>query len=429
MDLRRKLSRISAARAKDAPPPDGEAVFEALRAQLQRRRGRIARGTISEGATLLHDGTPWPFPPTDSRHGMLYRAVARLEADARHGSVPVQRALAARSSSLSTLALDATLADVDPSRVLFVDTETTGLAGGTGTIPFLVGMAFFDEGHLVVEQLFVDEPGCEATLLAHFAERVASASALVSFNGKSFDLPLLRSRCVLARVALPALPPHLDLLHVARRIYGARVERCTLGSLERDVLRFERVGDVPGEEIPERYRRYLVRGDRAGILPVVQHNVWDLVALAALVGELAARVERAPAEGRTDARDHLGLARTSLRAGDTRAALAHAGDAVAAGAADVAREAHLLAAAAHVKTGNADARRTRLLAALAHTPADPAVHLELARCYERELGDPHAALVHAGHAGGAERPDALARRIARLTKRCKRGVQLRLPGF
>jgi hypothetical protein len=220
---------------------------------------------------------------------------------------------------------------------------------------------------------------------------------------------------VLARVEPPALPPHLDLLHVARRIYGARVERCSLTGLERDVLRFERLDDIAGEEIPERYRRYLREGDRAGVVPVVRHNLWDLVALAALTGELAARVARAPSEGRFEADDHVGIARTSLRAGDHAGAIAHAADALSHGQGDASREAHLIAARAHHKTGDALGRSGRLLAALALAPDDPAIHLELARCYERDLDDAHRALEHAHQAHGAEAPSALAKRVQRLT--------------
>lgn len=438
MDLQRKLSRLSAAKAAKAsaePPPSppapaqDEAVFDAIRAQLQRRRGRLARASVGADVALFHDEAPWPFAPTESEHGTLHRSRTRLDAAARHGAVPVQRALAARGPALATLSLDAALAGVDVGRALFLDTETTGLAGGSGTIPFLVGMAYFEDDELVVEQLFVHDPEAEAALLARVASRIAEASALITFNGKSFDLPLLRSRFVLARVGAPPAPPHLDLLHVARRIYGARVDRCTLAGLERDVLRFERTDDVPGEEIPERYRRFLREGDRAGVVPVVRHNLWDLVALAALTGELAARVARAPSEGRFEADDHVGMARTSLRAGDAAAAIAHAGDALSRGGTGASREAHLIAARAHHKTGDALGRCGRLLDALAHAPDDAGIHLELARCYERDLDDPHRALEHAERAHGAEAPLTLAKRVARLTKRCRQGVQLRLPGF
>lgn len=404
-------------------------MFEALRAQLQRRRGRLARASVGADVALFRDDAPWPFAPTGSEHGTLHRSHTRLDPAAKHGAVPVQRALAARGAALATLALDPSLAALDVGRALFLDTETTGLAGGTGTLAFLVGVAYFEDERLVVEQLFVHEPDAEAALLARVAGLIAGASALITFNGKSFDLPLLRSRFVLARVAAPAPPPHLDLLHVARRIYGARVDRCSLAGLERDVLRFERLDDVAGEDIPERYRRYLRGGDRAAIVPVVRHNLWDLVALAALTGELAARVARAPSEGRFEAHDHVGLARTSLRAGDPAAALAHAGDALSHGRGDASRAAHLVAARAHQKTGDGLGRCGRLLAALAHAPDDPGVHLELARCYERDLDDPHHALEHACQAHGAEAPAALAKRILRLTRRCRQGVQLRLPGL
>ncbi len=388
---------------------------------------------------------PWPFTVEPTDDGDLHVATRTYDRDARHGAVPLARALGVTGEAVAMLALDPALAGFDPARALFLDTETTGLAGGAGTLAFLVGAGWFEDGAFRMEQVLLADLDTERPLLSRLAARIAAASALVTFNGKSFDLPLLRSRFVMARV--PAAPerPHLDLLHVARRIYGARVARCTLTTLERDVLGFTRVDDIPGAEVPARYLRYLRErereregegeGGRDAVLPVVAHNAWDIAALVALVGELGARVARADAEGRFEPRDLVGLARTTLRAGHHARAADLASEAAARAAAVVdrivARDAHVLAATGHRRARDPVAAAARLLDALVQAPDDPALHLALARCYERDLALPERALAHAVLAAAAEEPAAHARRIARLRRTLRRGThrQLKLPGL
>ena len=137
---------------------------------------------------------------------------------------------------MASLALHPGLAGVDFQRMLFLDTETTGLAGGTGTVPFLVGLAWFEGRSLRVHQLFLRRLGEEAPMLRVLAERMAESSCLVTFNGKSFDWPLLRTRFVLNRVPAPAELPHLDLLHCARRVFKHRGSGTRLVHLEEQVL-------------------------------------------------------------------------------------------------------------------------------------------------------------------------------------------------
>ncbi len=455
MDLRRKLARLrdqspsppapdAAAQTAvevqpEAPKSEAPRADDELRARLRAASAKTKRKQEREHHDAKHEPekAPWPFAIETREELVTHVATRGFSLDATHGRVPLRRALDVVGAHAATLALDPTLAGFDASRALFFDTETTGLAGGTGTLAFLIGMAWFEEGALRVEQLLLADVEQEAALLARVAERIASAGSLVTFNGRTFDMPLLRSRFVMARVKPPAEPPHLDLLHIARRIYGARVERCSLTTLERDVLGFEREGDVDGAEIPALYQRFLKHGPKArtALLPVVEHNVWDLAALAALTGELGARLARTDAEGRFEAHDLVGLARTTQRAGDTDRAISLASEAAAMGAArgepHVARDAHVLAARIHKRTRDAEAMRERLCDALEHAPDDPTIHLELARCYERPLGDFARALEHAMRATGAEEPDAHARRIARLRKRVKarRPEQLRLPGM
>ncbi|MBX7197620.1 MAG: ribonuclease H-like domain-containing protein, partial [Sandaracinaceae bacterium] len=289
---------------------------------------------------------PLPFDEHDTPLGPLH--VRRVVHPASHcvGRVPIRLGLEAHAEPLSLLALDPTLGECPPKGALYLDTEATGLAGGTGTIPFLVGLAWFEDDALVVEQLLLRRLGDEAPMLARVADRIAAASMLVSFNGKSFDWPLLRTRFVMNRLAVPGERPHLDLVHVARRVHRAargrggvgdprsgptlervgeddelqRATSCKLTALERQILGFGRVDDVPSAEVPARYSHFLRTGDADAILSVCDHNVWDVVSMVALVGVYADAVRTLDAEGAEPelpmlgGRDMVGLARTLRRA-------------------------------------------------------------------------------------------------------------------
>lgn len=173
----------------------------------------------------------------------------------------------------------------DPRRAAFVDTETTGLAGGTGTYAFLVGVGFYQGDEFVVRQYFLRDFPEEEAMLAAIAADLAPCTCLVSFNGKSFDWPLLETRFRLARRRPPlGGAPHLDLLHPARRLWSARLDGCTLQDLERAILGVVRTGDVPGSRIPALYFDYLRSGDASALVQVVEHNRLDILSLASLAG-------------------------------------------------------------------------------------------------------------------------------------------------
>jgi uncharacterized protein YprB with RNaseH-like and TPR domain len=173
--------------------------------------------------------------------------------------------------------------------LLYLDTETTGLAGGTGTYVFLVGLAAWTGSTLTVTQYFLGDLDGEAALLHAVGAAVAEARQLVTFNGRTFDLPLLETRYLLARAAWwgEALT-HQDLYPVARALWHGRAADCRLPTLERVLLGLERGDDLPGALVPQVYFRYLRTRD-AGALPrVFAHNRWDLVALAGLHARAAA---------------------------------------------------------------------------------------------------------------------------------------------
>jgi uncharacterized protein YprB with RNaseH-like and TPR domain len=371
-----------------------QALLDDLRARIQAALGRGGRCGAIPSTDVQPAGEPrddLPFVAEETSSGPLHVRTKRLALGHRTGLAPIAGAWDASADVLALLALDPSLAGCDPRRALFLDTETTGLSGGTGTVAFLVGLGWWEPvgtgGALVLEQLLVRALGEEAPMLERVRDRVAQASMLVTFNGKAFDMPLLRTRYVMTRVAPAAEPPHLDLLHVARRVHRDRAKQvpqaCRLTALERDVLGFERIDDVVSADIGEHYMHFLRTGDARGLLGVVEHNAWDVVAMAALLG-----VYGEPDHGGLAA-DHLvGIARTLRRAGALDRAMA---------AAEAAVQRDVSAASLRARADIAKARgdRGRALAdfeALAGQVDDPGVRLELAKIYEHWMKRPDEAL-------------------------------------
>jgi len=176
-------------------------------------------------------------------------------------------------------------------RLLWLDTETTGLAGGTGTYVFLVGLARLDGEVVTVRQHFLAGLRDERAMLEGLAAELRDADGLVTFNGTRFDLPLLATRYLLARVGRGPTPSaHLDLMAVARRLWYRPLGGFSLATVERAVLGVRRQGDLPGWAIPARYVEYLRTGHRAGLEPVFTHNLQDLLSLMALHGLAGALV-------------------------------------------------------------------------------------------------------------------------------------------
>jgi len=190
----------------------------------------------------------------------------------------------------------------EPSRLMFLDTETTGLDGGTGTCAFLIGIGAVEGSQFVVRQFFLRDYPEEKAMLAALADVLESYQGLVTFNGKTFDVPLLETRYALARLGSPlARLVHLDLLHPARRMWKLRLESCALKNLENELLGIRRQGDVDGSEIPGIYFDYLRTGDARGLQPVFYHNALDIISLAALTVEMAGVIATHSATGSNEA--------------------------------------------------------------------------------------------------------------------------------
>ncbi|MDI6893220.1 MAG: ribonuclease H-like domain-containing protein [Bacillota bacterium] len=175
-----------------------------------------------------------------------------------------------------------------PSAWAFLDTETTGLQGGPGTIVFLCGLARFAQDTLVVRQYLAPDPAAEPALIWAVLRDLAGCQGIVSFNGRAFDWPLIRDRVVLARQSLPPDPVHADLLFPARWLFRSRLASCRLTHLESEILRCPREGDIPSELIPEVYRAYLRGAPARTLAPVLDHNRHDLLSLVVLACRLLA---------------------------------------------------------------------------------------------------------------------------------------------
>ena len=301
---------------------------------------------------------------------------------------------------------------LDSSRPLFLDTETTGLAGGTGTLAFLVGIARVVDGSVQLEQAHLPGPGQERPILEWLRQRLEDATVLITFNGKSFDWPLLKSRFILNRMTPPVSPPHVDLLHCARRVFRHETPQCTLTALERVALGHHRVGDIDGALIPSVWFDFLRTGRVAMLGRVLQHNARDVRSMVELLELLADAWEEKRAL--SDA-SRLGLAKLAARRRDTARALRFlAGFDVAASRA-LAGDALELKALLLKRRGAMAAAAESLEEALLVTHAPGRVRLALAKLYEHQLKDFAAARSHAAGALSAEPPAQRERRIRRLT--------------
>ncbi len=241
---------------------------------------------------------------------------------------------------------------LDVRHILFLDTETTGLSSGSGTVAFEIGLGkICRDGFAVTQYVMRDYPE-ERFMLEKVRQAVTDADVLCTFNGKTFDLPLLRTRFIMNRLSADILDkPHIDLLHIARRLYKLRLKQCRLSRIESEVLGLPRTDDLPGSEAPERYFRYLKTGEFSLLEDVLSHNEQDVASMLTLLSHIctnyshpeqisyqedmfsmgnalekekhapeARRVYRLVPYGRMHADSQLHLAHSHRREGDTETA-------------------------------------------------------------------------------------------------------------
>jgi len=265
----------------------------------------------------------------ESRDGAVLIVDRYYGADRMHGRVRVGDVVAtleAGIDQLQVLARGWPGRDPRPctSRLCFFDLETTGLAGGAGTQAFLIGCASVEDGGIRVRQYLLPGFQHERAMLSLVAGWLPAEGTLVSFNGRSFDIPLIETRYLLHRLPFPfAQMPHLDMLHPARRLWKQRPtiagpplddESCKLSVLERHLAGYHRIGDVPGFEIPSRYFRFVRLGDAHGLEAVLEHNRIDLISLAFVTARAISLIAHGPSAAEHP-REALGLGRLFERSG------------------------------------------------------------------------------------------------------------------
>src|SRR6266571_4818152 len=312
MELRQRLTLLrrqsGAPETTEAPPtfhpPDS------VEERLQRLRGASAGGTprpsrdqpiaellqgerVAEGLIVVDQRIP-----LSHQHGKgALTPITTLQ----HPRPPVGQALPAE-------------------QLVFLDTETTGLAGGTGTVAFLLGVGRIDGDELRLRQFFLTGFRGEAALLQEAAAWTAGRPYLVTFNGKSFDVPLLATRYRLARLPDPfAALHHVDLFHPTRRAFSSQWPDCRLQTAEKRLLGFQRVHDLPAHLVPETWFAFVRQGATQKLPALLAHNRWDLVSLVALLPALAEAFVTPGASGA----DIVAIARYWRTQGDESAALAH----------------------------------------------------------------------------------------------------------
>jgi uncharacterized protein YprB with RNaseH-like and TPR domain len=263
--LRRRLARIDRKFAQPTEPQPTRPLLE--------REGRPARYFVEEYLSGSEVQTPF---------GCHFETERLYERHRRHGSIDIS-SLHDLPHHLFDAISDGSVPQAPCNRWAFLDTETTGLAGGSGTYAFLIGVGRITPEGFRLRQFFMRDLGEEASLLHGLAEHLSEFDTLVTYNGKAYDQPLLETRYRMARASLPFQRlQHMDLLCGARRLWKLRFDSCRLIELENQILGVEREGDLPGEMIPYVYFDYLRTKEAFRVVPILHHNALDILSLACL---------------------------------------------------------------------------------------------------------------------------------------------------
>src|SRR5579872_2978260 len=269
--------------------------FQEQLTELRRRIARIDRKYTApprQPLTITPAEQPEQYFPqewlqgdvVETELGHHFETERLWERHRRHGSMAIGDLEELPADLLRPIS-DGEIENAPPHKWAFLDTETTGLAGGAGTYAFLIGVGRITAEGFRVRQFFMREFGEEASLLRSLSEHLAQFDVLITYNGKTYDQPLLETRYRMQR----AKPPftrlaHLDLLFGARRLWKLRFDSCRLVELENQILGVEREGDLPGELIPYVYFEYLRTREAFKLLPIFHHNAIDILTLACLSG-------------------------------------------------------------------------------------------------------------------------------------------------
>ena len=393
-------------------------------ASLRERAARAARACDEKFAA--RESSPLPRPAhhyieewlsgeeVATDFGRHFETEKLYERHRQHGSADIGALADLPADLLESLAI----APAPPEQWAFLDTETTGLAGGTGTCAFLVGIGRITPEGFRVRQFFMRNYGEEPSLLDALTRHLKRFRVLITYNGRAYDQPLLETRYRLNRARPPfAAMDHLDLLHGARRLWKLRFESCRLVDLETAILGVERHGDMPGALIPYLYFEYLRTRQAARMLPVFEHNATDILTLACLTGIVPYAFKDPASAPLRHGAEMAGIARWLREAGELEQALALFRRAIERGLPD-----HLLfrtlwdVGLLERKLGG-DALIVWKDLAICKNPFRTKALEELAKHYEHELRDYAKALEFTRQALGFEESDDLRRREERLVRR------------
>jgi uncharacterized protein YprB with RNaseH-like and TPR domain len=292
--LRRRIARVDRKYADTGPPP-------APKPERPRSAGFIQ--DLISGAVV---STPY---------GEHFETEKLWERHRRHGSMDISNLVELPEDLLAELS-DGAIGRAHPTKWAFLDTETTGLAGGTGTYAFLIGVGSIEPAGFRLRQFFMRDYGEEASQLHRLAEYLAQFDVLVTYNGKAYDQPLLETRFRMSRARHPFdRMEHLDLLFGARRLWKLRLDSCRLVDLENQILGVERQGDLPGEMIPYCYFGYLRTQRAFDLVPIFHHNAIDILSLACLTAIVPFAFRSPETAALRHGADFVGLARWLDRAG------------------------------------------------------------------------------------------------------------------
>ena len=323
-----------------------------------------------------------------SDHGRLFVSHDIHDEHARHGNRTIGELSVVDMSAAAFLSGNMELAVLQWSDGLFLDTETTGLAGGTGTLAFLIGVGWFEKRTFVTRQIFARDFSEEKACLSFLSEIAREKRFLITFNGKAFDIGLLSTRFIMNRLPDPlAELPHLDLLHPARRLVGHRLENSRLATIEPHILGLYRKNDIPGSEIPQRYFDWLRRRDPAIMKDVFEHNRLDVISMASLTLHLTGLIAGPLDLPEADHRDLLAVARLMATRADEKGTKRLLKYLIASDRHGVAPEAGKMLSLIYKRAGEWDKAVDIWEQMLLECPGDVFAAIELAKWHEHRTRD------------------------------------------
>jgi uncharacterized protein len=392
MSLRERLNRLTGESSNPKPEDPKQARLSELRKKTDEIMGRRDRLVSAHTPPVRKSAIPLESVVTgeevETAQGKCFFSRSTIKSFDFHGHARLCNLSCTSMEAAAFLAGNDALKNCSIEDGLFLDTETTGLSGGTGTFPFLIGLGWFENKNFITCQLFARDFSEEPSMLAYLNELAANRKFLVSFNGRAYDVNLLATRFILNRSRdIFSGMPHIDLLHPSRRIYSHRLENSRLVTLEAAVLGVIRKDDVPGHEIPQRYFDWLKRRDGRLMEDVFYHNRLDIVSMASLLKHITDLVQGSHDASYPHHVDLLATAKLHQDRGDIDTAKRFYEPLIASGQPDVAKNARMFLSLIHKKSNQWDEAVSLWNEMIAFDPYDLFAAEELAKWYEHHVRD------------------------------------------